>query len=205
MALSKTSLTRPLAERRCLDGGCCAKENPALLLQGGISMAQSLSVKLLIVAVLLSPLNAIAQSGGGGGGGSAGRASAGAGGTSAATGSPTAGSVGGLAADPGASAGIKGAGAAATNNTGPDPNGVANAARGGNPATPGTNAIDNANSSGSGDGDSANGTVGNAAARGDGGTAATGPSSTGDTAVDAQDRTGDKKIKSIPKGCLPRR
>src|SRR5258708_32306369 len=108
MALSKTSLTRPLAERRCLDGGCCAKENTALLLQGGISMAQSLSVKLLIVAVLLSPLNAIAQSGGGGGGGSAGRASAGARGTSAATRSPTAGSVGGLSTPPGAPGGHQG-------------------------------------------------------------------------------------------------
>ena len=84
---------------------------------------------------------------------------------------------------------------AGTNAAGTDPNGTANAARGGNPPTPGTNALGTANSSGSAGGGQTSGQAGA------GGTSLTGPSSTGDVAVDEQNRAADKKIKSICKGC----
>jgi hypothetical protein len=82
--------------------------------------------------------------------------------------------------------GVKGANGSSTD--------ASNAARGGSPATPGTNALGTANSSGL-----PGGTVGRAS----GGGADTGPSptGTGDVAVDAQDHAVDKKIKSICKGC----
>jgi hypothetical protein len=95
---------------------------------------------------------------------------------------------GGAAADPGASLGVKGAGTSGTD--------ASNAARGGNPATPGTNALGTANSSGE-----PSGTVGMAGGNGAGGTSAGAGLGTGDPMVDSQDRAVDKKIKSICKGC----
>jgi hypothetical protein len=181
-------------------------------------MSHSLPFRLLVVAVLLSPVSALAQSGGGGGSGSGGSAGGGsAGGKSAggasgtAAGAPSAGSAG---AGTAAVNGVTGpANVGGLNNSGNDPSGAGNVAKGLN--TPGTNSAGTANSSGSTSaaggapqGSTTVGTAGNPAGGAVGGridgTVTSGPPLQGDDAIRAensQDSKVDKKIKSICKGC----
>ena len=182
------------------------------------SMSYSVSCKLLLVAVLLSPIPAFAQGGGGGGaggGGSAGGASAGSasdgGASRAAVGAPRAGSAG---AGTAAVSGVTGpANVGGLNNSGNDPSGTGNAAKASN--TPGTNSAGTANSSGATSttgrapmGSTTVGTAGNPAGGAVGGridgTVTPGPAMPGDDTIrgeSSQDSMVDKKIKSICKGC----
>jgi hypothetical protein len=91
------------------------------------------------------------------------------------------------------------ANAGGLNNSLHDPSGAGNASK--TVIPPGTNSAGTANSSGSASARSES-TTGAASTRlPAGGTSVTGPSGTGDAAVDAQDRTVHRKIKSICKGC----
>jgi hypothetical protein len=172
-------------------------------------MSDSFPVKIMIVAMLLSPVAALAQSGGGAGGGSAGGSSAGgaasgpSAGTSSAAGSPNAGSAG-TAAVSGVPSGPANAGG--LNNSGNDPSGAGQAAK--VPTAPGTNSLGTANSSGSTSGTAGSNTTGMAKTRagaGNGGridgTVTPGPSMPGDAEIRAEDPKVDAKIKSICKGC----
>jgi PPE-repeat protein len=184
--------------------------------------------RLLLIALLATPVAAYGQSGGGAGGGgggsSAGGASAGTSGTGATSG-PTAGSPS-AAGTP--SAGSAGAGSQAVsgapsgpanlggnNNSINDPSGAGNATK--VPGAPGTNSVGTANSTGApSGGNSSTGTVsqttGSALNRSGGqsggridGTVTRGPDIPGDAAIRAEDQVVDKKIKSICKGCWSER
>jgi hypothetical protein len=88
------------------------------------------------------------------------------------------------------------------NNSGNDPSGVGNSAKVAVPPGPGTNSAGTANSSGSSVNSGSSVTTGSAGSRtGIGGTAATGPQSSGDAAIDAEDKAIDRKLKSICRGC----
>ena len=187
-----------------------------LMFKGGPHMSR-IRVRLLIVALLLAPMGALAQSGGGSaGGGSAGGGAAGgaasgpSAGTESAVGSPNAGSAGaGTAGFTGVPSGPANVGG--LNNSGNDPSGAGNSAK--LPTAHGTNSLGTANSSGStgnastGSGGSTT-TVGRAADRTGAatggridGTVTQGPAMPGDAAIRAEDAVVDKKIKSICKGC----
>ena len=171
--------------------------------------------KLIVVAMLLTPLPVFAQGGGSGGsgGGSAGGASAGGAasgstaGSGSAVGSPNAGSAGaGTAGVSGVPSGPANAGG--LNNSGNDPSGAGNSAK--MPEAPGTNAAGTANSSGSTDGTGARGsiTTGTAGNRAGGtstgridGTTTPGPSMPGDAEIRAEDPKVNQQINSICKGC----
>jgi hypothetical protein len=187
----------------------------ALGSKGVFPMSHSLSCKLLLVVVLLSPVSGFAQSGGGGGGGgsggSAGGASSGSASSGATSGAPNAGSAG---AGTAAVSGVVGpANVGGLNNSGNDPSGQGNAPKASN--APGTNSAGTANSSGStsaaGGAPVGSTTVGTAANPAGGavggridGTVTPGPRMQGDDAIkaeDSQDSKVDKKIKSICKGC----
>jgi hypothetical protein len=194
----------------------------ALPFKGALSMSHPTLCKLAILATLLTPISALAQSGGGGGGGGSGGGSSGgasAGGAAGGTSSTSAGAA--------APAGSAGAGASAVNgvtgpgnvgglnNSGNDPSGAGNGARALN-NTPGTNGAGTANSSGSTSGSSGGaprgsttvGLAGNPAGGATGGridgTVTQGPNMPGDDAIKAEDDQNskvDKKINSICRGC----
>jgi hypothetical protein len=87
------------------------------------------------------------------------------------------------------------------NNAGNDPSGAGNSAKVTSPPPPGTNSAGTANSSGSSATTESSTTTGSARRATDG-TSATGPSTSGDAAVDAEDPTAiNRKLKSICKGC----
>jgi hypothetical protein len=201
---------KPIAEIR----SCRWNElfSSVLVSKGVCPMSYSLPCRLLLVAVLLSPMSALSQGGGGGGGGSAGGASAGgASGSGMAGAAPNAGSAG---AGTAAVSGVTGpANVGGLNNSGNDPSGAGNAAKASN--TPGTNSAGTANSSGSTStaggapqGSTTVGTAGNPAGGAVGGridgTVTPGPAMQGDDTIRAegsQDSKVDKQIKSICKGC----
>jgi hypothetical protein len=172
--------------------------------KGRISMAiKSRAASIVALTLLVVPVTSLAQSAGGGagGGGSAGGAASGASaGTGSATGSPAAGAAGaGTAGVSGVPAGPANAGG--LNNSGNDPSGVGNSAKTASPPPPGTNSLGTANTSGSTATKGSSMTTGAAGgSRGDG-TAATGPQTSGDIAIDKETKTIDRKINSICRGC----
>ena len=88
------------------------------------------------------------------------------------------------------------ANAGGLNNSINDPSGAGNRGKVVSQPPAGTNSLGTANSSGS---SMTTGSAGSRAAGG--GTAATGPQTSGDVAVDKEDKAIDKKIKSICRGC----
>jgi hypothetical protein len=92
------------------------------------------------------------------------------------------------------------ANAGGLNNSGNDPSGAGNSAKVVSPPPPGTNSAGTANSSGSSATTGSSMTTGSARTA-PGGTAATGPSQSGDVAVDAENKAIDRKLKSICRGC----
>jgi hypothetical protein len=85
------------------------------------------------------------------------------------------------------------------NNSGNDPSGAGNSAKAASPP-PGTNSAGTANSSGSSPATPSSVTTGSARPNA-GGVAVTGPSSSNDAAIDAEDKALDHKLKSICRGC----
>jgi hypothetical protein len=91
------------------------------------------------------------------------------------------------------------ANAGGLNNSGNDPSGAGNSAKLASPP-PGTNSAGTANSSGSPGTSGSSMTTGSARpAAGD--NSAPGPSTSGDAAVDAENKAIDRKLKSICRGC----
>ncbi len=86
------------------------------------------------------------------------------------------------------------------NNSGNDPSGAGNSSKLASPPPPGTNSAGTANSSGSSATTGSSVTTGSARAA-PGGTEATGPSRSGDVEIDTENKTVDRKIKSICRGC----
>ena|ERR1700731_885915 len=143
----------------------------------------SVTASLVAIAILAGPVGSHAQSGGGSAG--------------SAVGSPNAGSAGA------GSAGVNGvpsgpANAGGLNNSGNDPSGAGNSGKVVSEPPPGTNGAGTANSSGS-PATGSSMTTGSAGSRA--GTAATGPQTKGDAALDRENRDIDRKLKSICRGC----
>jgi hypothetical protein len=89
------------------------------------------------------------------------------------------------------------ANAGGLNNSGNDPSGAGNSAKVASPPPPGTNSAGTANSSGS-----SSTTTGSAGSRaGVGGTEATGPQTSGDAAIEQENKAIDRRLKSICRGC----
>jgi hypothetical protein len=167
-------------------------------------MSNRSSTRLLILAAVLCPLAAFAQSGGSGGGSGGGASAGGAtGGAAAGTGS-TAGSSAGLAgaANPGVSGVPSGPGnVGGLNNSVTDPSGA-----GRPPGAPGTNTLGTANSTGAAGGatGTTTGLAGNRSGANGGridGTVTQGPSMRGDLEIREENSKVDAKIKGICKGC----
>ena len=197
---------------------------------GRITFMTSL-YRLVIVAAVLVPVAAYGQSGGGGGGagsgggGSAGGGSAGGASGGSATGAASGPTAGSPTAAGSPSAGSTGAGSASIsgvpnaprnpgslNNSVNDPSGAGNASKLPSATAPGTNSLGTANSTGSSSGAAGSGssepqTTGSALNRpgGQSGGRIDGTTRRSDTPGDeeirAEDRTVEKKIKSICKGC----
>jgi hypothetical protein len=149
-------------------------------------------MKLLSVAavaaftILISPVASFAQSSGGSAGGSSAGSSSG-----SAAGSPSAGSAGagsqgisGVPPGPAAPGGL--------NNAGEDPSGAANSVRRASPPAPGTNTAGTAQSSGRGVNTESGVTTGSGRSAGSGSV---------DAAITEENKTVDRKIKSICRGC----
>jgi hypothetical protein len=155
------------------------------------------AVKAATLALALSaiPLAASGQSGGAGG-----AASGPTGGTGSAVGSPNAGSAGaGTSGVSGVPSGPANAGG--LNNSANDPSGAGNAAKLNNsPPAPGTNSAGTAQSSGSAVNAQPGVTTGSAG-RAAPGTDVTGPQKNGDAAIEEENKTIDRKVKSICRGC----
>jgi hypothetical protein len=154
----------------------------------------SATASIVAIAILAGSASSFAQGTGGGASGP----SAGAG---SAVGTPNAGSAGaGTAAVSGVPSGPANSGG--LNNSGNDPSGAGNSAKVALPPSPGTNSAGTANSTGSSVNTGSSMTTGSAGSRaGVGGTAATGPRTSGDAAIDAEDKAIDRKLKSICRGC----
>jgi hypothetical protein len=92
------------------------------------------------------------------------------------------------------------ANAGGLNNSGNDPSGAGNSAKIASPPPQGTNSAGTANSSGSSATARSSATTGSARSN-TGGVSVTGPSTSGDAAIDAEDKAVDRKLKSICRGC----
>jgi hypothetical protein len=155
----------------------------------------SVTAAITAMAILAIPTVSFAQSSGGGGAGGGGSAGGG-----ATAGSPSAGSAGaGTAATSGVPPGPANPGG--LNNSVNDPSGAGKAAR--LPTSPGTNSAGAAQSSGSGAAanSGAGVTTGSARSAPGGPTDATGPQTTPDAAITEENKTVDRKLKSICRGC----
>jgi hypothetical protein len=86
------------------------------------------------------------------------------------------------------------------NNAGEDPGGAANASRLASPPAPGTNAAGTAQSSGAGVNTDSGVTTGSGRGAGSA-TNMTGPHTSGDAEINAENKEVDRKIKSICRGC----
>ena len=153
----------------------------------------SATVAVAAIAILIFPVASLAQSSGGSSGGSSSGSSSG-----SAAGSPSAGAAGagsqgtsGVPPGPAAPGGL--------NNAGEDPSGAANSVRRASPPAPGTNTAGTAQSSGGGVNTGSGVTTGSA--RSGSGSTVTGPQTSGDVAVDKENKEVDRKIKSICRGC----
>jgi hypothetical protein len=157
-------------------GDCSAQEQG----QGAVvDSAKEISMKIasaiFAIAILISPVPSFAQSAGG---------SSSSGGSGSAAGSPSAGSAGaGTSGISGVPPGPASPGGA--NNAGEDPSGAGNASRLASPPAPGTNSAGTAQSSGGGI------TTGSAASN----------RASGDAAITEENKTIDRKLKSICRGC----
>jgi hypothetical protein len=171
-----------------------AASNAVELPKGVFPMTKaSLIAAMAAGVILVLPVGSFAQSSGGASGGSAGGAAGSPSvGTGSAVGSPNAGSAGaGTAGVPSGPANVGG-----LNNSIDDPSGAGNAGKVVSRPPTGTNGLGTANSSGSSMtiGLAGGGAVGS-------GTAATGPQTDSDVAIDKEDKAIDHKLKSICKGC----
>jgi hypothetical protein len=84
------------------------------------------------------------------------------------------------------------------NNAGEDPSGAANASRLASPPAPGTNSAGTAQSSGAGVNTGSGVTTGSGRGAGSN---MTGPQTSGDAEINAENKEVDRKIKSICRGC----
>jgi hypothetical protein len=150
----------------------------------------SVTIAVAAITILISPAVSLAQSAGGSSDGS-----------SSAAGSPNAGSPNAGSAGAGTS-GISGvpsgpASPGGLNNAGEDPSGAANSSK--LAAPPGTNSAGTAQSSGAGVNAGAGVTTGSAGSLGTG-TAAP-PNKSTDAAISEENKTIDRKLKGICRGC----